>query len=108
MSKIGLIEKSHLKQDLPKFRVGDQVQVHAKVQEGDKTRTQLFEGVVIKKRGTGIGSSFTVLRDVRGEIVEKVFPVHSPHVEKVVVKKKGKVTKAKLYYLRHKKAGSVS
>lgn len=108
MSKLALIEGEYIKKDLPKFRVGDLVQVHAKVQEGDKTRVQLFEGVVIKKRGTGIGASFTVLRDVRGEIVEKVFPIHSPHVEKVVVKKKNKTTKAKLYYLRHKKAGAVS
>jgi len=106
MNKLALIEKDYLKKDLPKFRVGDLVQVYVKVQEGDKTRSQLFEGVVIRKRGGNIGSSFTVLRDVRGEIVEKVFPIHSPNVEKVIVKKKGKVTKSKLYYLRHKKAGS--
>lgn len=105
MSKMALIEKGHLKESLPEFEVGDNVQVHTRVQEGDRSRIQLFEGVVIRKRGSGISASFTVLRDVRGDIVEKVFPVHSPSVEKVVVKKKGKVKRAKLYYLRTKRSG---
>ncbi len=96
MNKIGLIEKGHLKASIPDFRVGDAVQVHTKVQEGDKTRTQIFEGVVIRKRGQGTGASFTVLRNVRGDVVEKVFPVHSPNIEKVTVKSKGKTKRSKL------------
>lgn len=105
MSKLALIEKEYLK-EVPPFRVGDTVKVHIKVQEGDKTRTQVFEGVVIKKRGTGIGASFSVLRDMRGDIVEKTFPVHTPSIEKIVVVKKGKFKRARLYNLRKKKVGT--
>ena len=106
MNKIQLIEKDYLKKDLPKFRVGDTVAVHTRVQEGDKTRTQVFSGVVIRIRGKGISASFTVLRDVRGEIVEKAFPFHAPSVEKIVVTKKETARRAKLYYLRKKKVGT--
>ena len=106
MSKIELIEKEYLKEDVPGFRVGDEVQVYLKVQEGDKVRTQLFEGIVIKKRGRGTGASFTVLRDLRGDIVEKIFPVHSPVIEKITVVKKGKFNRARLYHLRKKKVGT--
>ncbi len=106
MNKIEMIEKDYLKKDIPEFRVGDTVKVHIKVQEGDKTRTQVFEGIVISKHGRGIASSFTVLRDSRGDIVEKVFPSHSPHIEKISVAKKGKFKKAKLYNLRKKKVGT--
>ena len=105
MNKIELVEKDYLKKSLPEFQVGDQVKVHLKVQEGDKTRTQLFEGTVIRKRGHGTGATFTVLKEVRGELVEKTFPVHSPHVEKITVTLKGSVRRAKLYYLRKKLAG---
>ena len=106
MNKLEIIEKDYLKKDIPEFRTGDTVKVHVKVQEGDKTRTQVFEGIVISKHGRGITSSFTVLRDLRGDIVEKVFPAHSPHIEKISVVKKGKFTRAKLYYLRKKKVGT--
>lgn len=99
---IKAVEGSQLKKDLPDFRVGDTVSVHVKVIEEEKTRTQVFEGIVIAKKGTGLRSTFTVRKISFGEGVEKVFPVHSPFVEKIVVKKKGKVRKAKLYYLRKK------
>ena len=106
MSKIDFIDKEYLKNDIPEFRVGDMVKVYVKVQEGDKTRSQLFEGIVIKKRGHGISTSFTVLRDLRGDIVEKIFPLHSPAIEKVTVVKKGKFSRARLYHLRKKKVGT--
>ena len=98
-----MIEKDYLKKTIPEFKVGDQVKVHLKVHEGEKTRTQIFAGTVIAKRGTGIGASFTVLKDARGELVKKAFPVHSPVVEKVEVTFPGKVRRAKLYHLAKKK-----
>lgn len=103
--KLELIEKDHVKKSLPEFHIGDQVKVHLKVQEDEKTRTQVFLGTVIKKRGSGIGASFTVLKDVRGDMVQKTFPVHSPNVEKVTVVLKGKAKRAKLYHLMKKKQG---
>ena len=103
MDKIALMEKDYLKKSLPEFEVGDHVKVHLKVQEGEKTRTQIFEGTVIRKRGRGTSATFTVLKDVRGELVEKTFPVHSPHVEQVAVETKRKKShRSKLYYLRRK------
>lgn len=105
MNKMELVEKEYLK-TVPAFRTGDTVKVHLKVHEGERTRTQVFEGIVIRKRGSGVGASFSVLRDMRGDIVEKVFPVHSPMVEKIVVEKKGKVRRSRLYYLRKKKVGT--
>ncbi|PIQ85528.1 MAG: 50S ribosomal protein L19 [Candidatus Omnitrophica bacterium CG11_big_fil_rev_8_21_14_0_20_45_26] len=106
MSKIELIEKTYLKKDLPNFKTGDTVQVSIRVKEGDKTRLQSFEGIVIRRRGQGMGASFTVLRDARGDIVEKIFPLHSPSIEKIKVIKKGNVRRSRLYYLRQKKAGT--
>ncbi len=94
------VEEPYLKKDLPRFRVGDTVRVAVRVEEGDKTRTQNFEGVVIKKQGAGIRESFTVRRVSFGEGVERNFPVHSPTVQKVEVVRSGKVRRAKLYYLR--------
>jgi len=105
MNKLDVFEKEFLK-ETPDFRPGDAVKVYLKVQEGDKTRTQIFEGIVIRKRGTGVSASFTVLRDSRGDIVEKIFPPHSPSIEKIVVAKKGKFHRSKLYHLRKKKVGT--
>jgi len=82
------------------FEIGDTVDVHTQILEGDKTRTQLFSGVVIAKRGSGMREMFTVRRIVAGEGVERTFPVHSPKVSNVVVKRHAKVRRAKLYYLR--------
>ena len=90
------------KKEIPNFRVGDTLKILLKVKEGDKTRTQLFEGVCIRRRGTGMGASFTVVKETHGDIVEKIFPLYSPTVEKIVVAREGKVRRAKLYHLRKK------
>ena len=94
------ITKDQLKSDLPNFRPGDTVKVHVKVVEGTRERIQLFEGVVIKRRGGGISETFTVRKISYGGGVERTFPVHSPKVAKLEVARRGKVRRAKLYYLR--------
>ena len=103
MKKIREFEEKYLKKDAPKFNVGDTVLVHVKIQEEGKTRIQIFEGVVIKKKGIGVKSTFTVRRVSYGEGVERTFPLHSPAIQKVEVKRKGSVKRAKLYYLRNRK-----
>ena len=97
---IKAVEAKYLKKDLPTFKIGDTVRVAVRVEEGDKTRTQNFEGTVIKKQGSGIRASFTVRRISFGEGVERSFPVHSPTVQKLEVIRGGKVRRAKLFYLR--------
>ena len=94
------VEAEQTKKDVPAFNVGDTVRISVRVEEGDKTRTQLFEGTVIGKKGSGINQSFTVRRISFGEGVERNFPTHSPTVQKIEVVRKGKVRRAKLYYLR--------
>ncbi|PTL39644.1 MAG: 50S ribosomal protein L19 [Alkalicoccus sp.] len=94
------ITKEQLKSDIPEFRAGDTVRVHAKVVEGSRERIQVFEGVVIKRRGSGISSTFTVRKVSYNVGVERTFPVHSPRIDKIEVKRRGKVRQAKLYYLR--------
>ncbi|MCA0988054.1 MULTISPECIES: 50S ribosomal protein L19 [Bacillales] len=94
------ITKEQLKSDLPNFRPGDTVKVHVKVVEGTRERIQVFEGVVIKRRGGGISETFTVRKISYGTGVERTFPVHSPKVAKLEVVRRGKVRRAKLYYLR--------
>src|SRR5579871_2723897 len=94
------IESEQFRKDNAKFGVGDSVKVHTKVVEGDKERIQIFSGVVIGRRGRGLNSTFTVRRISYGEGVERVFPVHSPRVDKVEVERKGSVRRAKLTYLR--------
>jgi large subunit ribosomal protein L19 len=94
------IEKEQLRKEPLKFSVGDSVRVHTKVVEGDKERIQVFAGVVIGRRGHGLNSMFTVRRISYGEGVERVFPVHSPRVEKIEVERRGDVRRAKLSYLR--------
>jgi len=100
MSIIQEITKEQLRQDLPSFRPGDTVKVHVKVIEGSRERIQLFEGVVIKRRGGGISETFTVRKISYGVGVERTFPVHSPKIDKLEVARRGKVRRAKLYYLR--------
>lgn len=94
------LEAEQLKKDVPSFNIGDTVRISVKVEEGDKTRTQMFEGTVISRQGSGIRASFTVRRISFGEGVERNFPTHSPTVQKIEVVRKGKVRRAKLYYLR--------
>jgi large subunit ribosomal protein L19 len=94
------IEKEQYRKEATEFGVGDSVRVHTRVVEGEKERIQVFAGVVISRRGHGLGESFTVRRISYGEGVERVFPVHSPRVDKVEVERKGNVRRAKLTYLR--------
>ena len=96
------VEKAVLRKDIPDFRVGDTLKVSIRVKEGDKTRTQVFEGICIRRRGTGAGASFTVIKETHGDIVEKIFPLHSPTVEKIAISRAGKAKRAKLYHLRKK------
>jgi large subunit ribosomal protein L19 len=97
---LSLVEQAARRADVPKFEIGDSVQVHQRILEGQKERVQVFEGVVIARRGEGMRETFTVRRIVQGEGVERVFPLHSPKIAKVEVKRTGRVRRAKLYYLR--------
>lgn len=101
ITKIETFNQTQLKKDLPDIRPGDTVRVLQKIKEGDKEKTQVFEGLVIaRKHGKGISATITVRREISGIGVERVFPIHSPTIEKIEVLKRGKVRKAKLYYLR--------
>ena len=93
-------ERNQLKTSLPDFEIGDTIDVHVRIIEGNKTRIQIFTGTVIARKNAGNRSAFTVRRLVAGEGVERVFPLHSPWVEKVEVRRRGRVRRAKLYYLR--------
>ncbi|MEJ6348551.1 MULTISPECIES: 50S ribosomal protein L19 [Holzapfeliella] len=95
------LTQDQLKTDLPDFRAGDTVRVHAKVVEGTRERIQIFEGVVIKRRGTGVSASYTVRKISSGVGVERTFPLHTPRVAKIEVTRQGRVRRAKLYYLRN-------
>src|ERR1700744_1903206 len=94
------IEAKHLKPTLPQFRVGDTVDVSTRIIEGEKERIQVFAGTVIMRKGRGINETFTVRRIVNNEGVERIFPVHSPFISKVTVKRPGESRRAKLFYLR--------
>jgi len=94
------ITAAYMKNDVPEFRPGDTVKVSVKIKEGDRERIQLFEGLVIKKRGGGISETFTVRKNSYGVGVERTFPVHAPLVDKIEVVRKGKVRRAKLNYIR--------
>ncbi|CUN44727.1 MAG: 50S ribosomal protein L19 [Mitsuokella jalaludinii] len=101
MNIIETLEKEQLRSDIPDFAPGDTVRVHAKIVEGSRERIQMFEGVVISRQGTGVRETFTVRRISYGIGVERMFPVHSPRIEKIDVLRKGIVRRAKLYYLRN-------
>ena len=100
MNPVEMVELEQLRTDLPDFRVGDTVKVHVKIVEGDKERIQSFEGVVIRKKGGGIRSTFTVRKISYGIGVERIFPTHSPRLDHIDVMSRGKVRRAKLFYLR--------
>ncbi|MGN0585006.1 MAG: 50S ribosomal protein L19 [Ruminococcus sp.] len=100
MDALKTISESSMKQEAPVISIGDTVKVHVRIKEGDKSRIQMFEGTVIAKKHGGISETFTVRRLSHGCGVERVFPLHSPVVEKVDIIRKGKVRRAKLYYLR--------
>jgi len=95
-------EKHVKKTEVPEFRVGDTLKIYLRVKEGDKTRTQVFEGVCIRRRGNGVRANFCILKETHGDIVEKSFPLHAPSIEKITVSQKGKFTRSKLYHLRKK------
>ena len=100
MDPMELVEREQLRTDLPDFRVGDTVKVHVKIVEGDKERVQPFEGVVIRRKAGGIRSTFTVRKISYGIGVERIFPLQSPRIEHIDVVTRGKVRRAKLFYLR--------
>lgn len=94
------LEKQYLDKELPELNPGDTVKVFVRIVEGNKERTQAFEGIIIKKRGSGVGKTITVRKTFQGVGVERVFPVFSPRIEKISVLRRGDVRRAKLYYLR--------
>ena len=100
MDALKLIAQDSLKAEVPAVEVGDTVKVHVKIREGDKERIQVFEGTVIARKGSGVSETFTVRRVSYGVGVERVFPVHSPNVDKIELIRTGKVRRSKLYYLR--------
>ncbi|MFO8028653.1 MAG: 50S ribosomal protein L19 [Cyclonatronaceae bacterium] len=100
MEKLTLIEQTQTRDDLPEFQSGDTVNVHYRVREGDKERIQQYEGVVIGRKGRGANQTFTVRKISNNVGVERIFPLYSPFIAKIAVKKRGKVRRAKLFYLR--------
>ncbi len=100
MNKVDLVESARMRDDLPDFRPGDTVKVHVNVTEGTRSRIQVFEGVVIRRQGGGMRESFTARKISFGVGVERTFPVHSPVIELIELTRRGKVRRAKLYYLR--------
>ena len=102
MENINRVEAPHLKTEIPEFKSGDTVRVHVQVVEGDKVRNQLFQGVVISRRGGGLSETFIVRKVTDGVGVERIFPVHSPSISKLEVIQRGRVRRAKLFYLRER------
>jgi large subunit ribosomal protein L19 len=100
MNPMELVEREQLRTDLPDFRVGDTVRIHVKIIEGEKERVQLFEGVVIRRKRGGIRSTFTVRKISYGIGVERIFPTHSPRIDRIDILSRGKVRRGKLFYLR--------
>jgi large subunit ribosomal protein L19 len=104
---LNMVEASSLKEKVPQFAIGDTVDVHTRILEGDKERIQIYNGVVIARSGSGTREMFVVRRIVQGEGVERKFPLHSPRIANIVVKRSGKVRRAKLYYLRERSGKAV-
>ena len=101
MDMIETIEKEQMRVDVPRFKAGDTVKVHVRIKEGEKERIQVFQGVVIRKRKGGTGSTFTVRKVSYGIGVERIFPTHSPVIDKIELVSRGKVRRGRLYYLRN-------
>lgn len=101
MNVVDYIGMENMRKDVPQFKAGDTLKVHVKITEGDKQRIQMFQGVCIKRRNSGVGSTFTVRKVSNGMGVERVFPLHGPVVDKIEVLTIGRVRRAKLYYLRN-------
>jgi large subunit ribosomal protein L19 len=103
MDALTMLEKEQMRADLPDFKTGDQIRVHVKIKEGDKERIQVFEGVVIRKRKGNTGATFTVRKVSYGVGVERIFPLHTPAIDRVDIVGRGKVRRSRLYYLRERK-----
>ena len=103
MERVDQLAREQMRGDLPSFRPGDTVEVHVRIVEGDKERIQVFKGVVIRKRGALTGASFTVRKVSYGVGVERIFPTHSPNIDKVVLLTRGDVNRSRLYYLRERR-----
>lgn len=103
MNVIDTIEKEHMRTDILDFRTGDTVKVHVRIREGEKERIQVFQGAVIRKSGGGVRSNFTVRKVSYGIGVERIFPLHSPSIDKVEIVQRGRVRRSRLYYLRNLK-----
>ncbi len=103
MERVNQLAREQMRGDLPSFRPGDTVEVHVRIVEGDKERIQVFKGVVIRKRGALTGASFTVRKVSYGVGVERIFPTHSPNIDRVVVLTRGDVNRSRLYYLRERR-----
>ncbi len=103
MNPVEMVEKEHMRMDLPSFRPGDTVKVYYRITEGEKERVQVFQGVVIRKRKGGTNATFTVRKVSYGIGVERIFPLHSPNIEKIEVVSRGRVRRSRLYYLRERK-----
>jgi large subunit ribosomal protein L19 len=101
MNIVEMLEKEQMRTDIPTFRAGDTIKVHAKITEGEKERIQVFQGVVIRKRNGNTGATFTVRKISYGIGVERIFPLHSPSIDKIEVLARGKVRRARIYYLRN-------
>ena len=103
MNPVEMVEKEHMRMDLPSFRPGDTIKVYYRITEGEKERVQVFQGVVIRKRKGGTNATFTVRKVSYGIGVERIFPLHSPNIEKIEVVSRGRVRRSRLYYLRERK-----
>ena len=100
MDTMAMIARENMRMDIPSFKAGDTVRVHVRIKEGEKERIQVFEGVVLRRRGSDIGATFTVRKVSYGIGVERIFPLHSPVIDKVEVKTRGRVRRSRIYYLR--------
>ena len=103
LSLVDKITKNQLRNDIPEFKSGDTVKVHVRIKEGNKTRIQIFEGVVIRRAGGGIGETFTVRKISYNVGVERIYPIHSPRIALIEIKQKGRVRRSRLYYLRDRR-----
>ena len=101
MDTMTMIARENMRMDIPDFRAGDTVRVHVRIKEGEKERIQVFEGVVLRRRGSDIGATFTVRKVSYGVGVERIFPLHAPVIDKVEVKTRGRVRRSRIYYLRN-------
>ncbi len=102
VSMLEMIERDHMRVDIPAFRIGDTVKVHVKIREGDKERIQIFEGVVIRTHRAKMGATVTVRKVSYGVGVERIFPVHSPQIERIEILRRGRIRRSRLYYLRQR------